>query len=189
VKFERMNAQDLAITLPPKATHPANSVVLLEFNEVPKGGGIRRLSDDVGANQLLAFDAERHNGNKSGADSGLGYGDGKRNNYCVLGWNSPGQWIAWEVRVDKPTSFDVSLNYGKAKGGDYEVRCGDWKSGKTAPTLEGELPWITDAQVDKLGTLALEPGTHRIELRVTKGNNGAEVFRPLELFLTPKKGD
>jgi len=184
--FQRLNAQDVAVTLPPAPTHAADSVVLLEFNETPQGGGVRLVSDSSKTNQLLAFDAERHQGEATGADSGLGYRDGKQNNYCVDKWTRADQWLSWEVRVEQPTQFDVSLNYGKCLGGEYEVRCGQWKSAKAAATATPPIPWIATPQVDSLGTLTLPPGVHHIELRVTKVSEG-EVFRPLEMWLTPKK--
>lgn len=186
LKWKRLNDLDIAVSLPAKATHASDSVIRLTFGALPQGGGVRLVNGAAATNQLLVFDAERYQGDKKGNDSGLDYGDGKQNNYCLMNWISPEQWISWEVRVEKQTVFDVALNYGKAKGGDYVVQCGNWKSGKSTAFLEGDLPRIPPPQVDQLGSLSLAPGIHRIELRVTK-SNGKEVFRPLELWLTPQK--
>ena len=186
LESQRINELDLAVTLPPNPSNPTDSVLLLEFDNAPMGGGIRLVNHDSPTNQLLTFDAERHRGDAMGADSGLGYGDGKQSNYCVNNWISEDQWISWDVRLEEPARFSVSLHYGICKGGDYEVRCEAWKSGKSAPAIDGSVPFITSAQVDQLGALSLSKGIHRIELHVTKGNK-AEVFRPLELWLTPEK--
>jgi hypothetical protein len=186
LEWKRINAFDVAVTLHSKPTHAADSVILLEFDAPPKGGGVRLISENSVTNQLLAFDAERHMGSKTGQDSGLSYADGKQNNYCVLNWTKAEQWISWEVRVDRPAVFDLSLNYAKVRGGEYGVRCGDWKSARTMGFIEGEVPRFPPTQVDQLGSLPLAQGVHRIMLHVTKVNGG-EVFRPLELWLTPKK--
>ncbi|NBZ95622.1 MAG: alpha-L-fucosidase [Proteobacteria bacterium] len=185
--FKRLNQHDLAIMLPPKAPNATDSVIRLEFANPPKASGVRLLSNRTKINQLLAFDAERHQGEKTGTDSRLGYRDGKLNNYCVDNWTTPEQWLSWDVRVSEPVKFDVSLNYGKGLGGEYELSCGDWKSSKKAAEVAPPVPSIASPQVDQLGTLTLEPGVHRIELRVTKANGKGEIFRPLELWLTPKR--
>ena len=184
LQYGRINDQDLVVTLPPNSIHPADSVIVLEFSGVPKGGGVRLLSDQVPVNQLLAFDAELHGRGKTGEASGLGYRDGKMNNYCVDNWTRPDQWLSWEVRVNKTTHFDVSLNYGKCGGGEYEVRCGGWTSGPINASTNGQDAVIAEAHVDQLGSLALSAGIHTIELRVTRVKQG-EVFRPLDLWLKP----
>ncbi len=87
--------------------------------------------------------------------------------------------------MTESANFEVSLAFGKCKGGSYELRCGDWKAEGTAPTVAGSVRRIADVPVDALGTLPLQPGKHRIELRVSHVNDG-EVFRHLELWLTPE---
>ena len=185
VQFKRLNARDLAVALPSSPADAADSVVVLEFDETPRGGGDRLLSSRTRTNQLLAFDAERHRKNLTGAETGLGYRDGKLKNYCVDKWNSTEQWLSWEVRLNEPIHFDLSLNYGLGLGGDYEVRCGTWTCARTAPSSGNANAWIADTKVESLGSLFLPAGTHRIELHVTRANAG-DVFRPLELWLAPQ---
>ena len=71
-------------------------------------------------------------------------------------------------------------------GGEYEVRSGSWKVTKTAPSSGIKDAWIADTKIEPLGSLSLPAGVHQIELRVTKVND-KDAFRPLELFLTPRK--
>jgi alpha-L-fucosidase len=187
ISFHRLNDLDLAVALPVTPVSPAASVVVLEFDDIPRGTGVRLLNDDVKTNQLLAFDAKIHDNSELGDGVvKLGYGDGKLNNYCVNNWVRNDQWISWEVRINQAASFDVSLHYGIGKGGDYEVRCGNWSSAQVAPGVEGKVPWIATPRTDSLGRLTLPAGIQTIELRVTRVNDG-EVFRPFDLFLTPEK--
>ena len=186
VKTERLNAQDLIVHLPGTAPEQADSVIALEFDTLPQCGGVRLLSGRTRTNQLLAFDAERHRGDLTGAATGLGYRDGKLKNYCVDQWTSTEQWLSWEVRVNEPARFDVSLNYGLGAGGNFEIRCGAWKAAGTATSSGVANAWIADTKVEPLGALSLPAGTHRMELHVIRANGG-EVFRPLELWLTPIK--
>ena len=186
VGFKRINDHDLEINLPSKAIDSISSIVQLEFDKIPQGGGTRLISNRTKTNQLLAFDAERHRGDLKGSESGLGYRDGKLKNYCIDNWNSTDQWISWEVRLNQPTEFDLSLNYGIGLGGEYEVRSGSWKVTKTAPSSGIKDAWIADTKIEPLGSLSLPAGVHQIELRVTKVND-KDAFRPLELFLTPRK--
>ena len=185
LKWKRITAQDLAITLPAKAVNRAASVIKLEFEQKPSCGGVRLLSDS-NRNQLLAFDAELHrDGNNE--TTGFGYGDGKKNNYVVKNWKHTSQWMSWEVRLNTATSFDTSLRYGICKGGTYELSCGDWKQAceaKVSP--KKDIPGIAKAGLDPIGRLELPAGVHRISLRLTKTNpKGEEALRPLELWLKP----
>jgi alpha-L-fucosidase len=183
---KRFSATDVEIALPAKSARIANSVVRLEFDQEPKGGTIPLL-DGYGLNRILAFDAVLHRGDQTGMENtGFGYRDGKRDNYAVYRWTQTEQWMGWEVRVNEPTRFEVSLRYGVGKGGEYELRIGDWKVGQTAAICKGAVPWIAKPHVDELGDLLLPAGVHQIELRLTKTNSDKdEALRPLELRLKP----
>ena len=65
-----------------------------------------------------------------------------------------------------------------------KLRC-DSKAERSAPTLESPVRRIADVLVDALGALPLQPGKYCIELHFSHVNDG-EVFRPLELRLTPE---
>ncbi len=161
----------------------SDTVIALEFDDVPKSGGVRLLSNAGETNQLLAFDAQRHRGDQTGDASRLSYGDGKKNRYYVGGWKETKQWLDWEFRLNEPAKFDVNLRYAKGSGGGkYALRCGTWEAAGLA-TRQGRRDEIVD---EKLGKLDLPAGTHRIELRAAEVGQG-ELFLPLELQLRPSK--
>jgi alpha-L-fucosidase len=183
IPTRRLNAGDLAVDLPARPTGAAHPVVVLEFATAPRGGGVRLLADNVPANQLLVFDAERHRGPKTGDATGLGYGDGKINRYYITGWTDPDQWLSWDIRLNAPTRFEVVLNYGRGTGrGEYELRCGDWKERRTV----SDRAAIDKSFTELLGPLSLPAGNHRLELRALRAEGG-ELFRPLDLQLHPTR--
>jgi alpha-L-fucosidase len=180
LKLQRMNETDLSIAVPNAAPDTADSVVALEFDEQPKGGGIRLISGDrTITNQLLAFDAERRRGDASGEAAGFGQGDGKTNRYYLTGWTDPRQSLAWEFRLNMPARFNVVLRYTKGSGtGRYEVQCGEWKASRA---VSHEVK--TDRAFEEpLGSIELAAGTHRMEIHALEVTGG-EIFRPLEVQL------
>jgi hypothetical protein len=182
---KRLNEHDLAAQLPIHAPSAADSVVVLEFDEAPHGGGIRLLSTDVPVNRLLVFDAERH-GEKhqvetAGDEAGFHYGDGKINRYYVTDWTTTNQWLSWEFRLNQPARFALAVNYGKGTGtGAYEVRCDDWKVGNPVSAKVG----IDRSFEESLGEINLPAGVHHLELRAMRVRDG-ELFRPLALQFRP----
>ncbi len=185
---QRTTSQDVEISQPNPSVKSSNCVVRLEFSEVPEGETIPLL-DHLGDNRILAFDATLHLGEKTGMRAtGFGYRDGKRDNYAVYRWKKTGQWMSWEVRVNEATRFDIALRYGICKGGEYELRCGDWNVVRTAPSCEGSIPWIATPQIDELGSLLLPAGVHQIELRAISINED-ELIRPLELWVNPSASE
>jgi alpha-L-fucosidase len=180
VTVARKSDLDVAIDLPDKMPDAADTVIALEFDGVPHGGGVR-LVDSKMANRLLTFDAQRHRGAATGDASRLGYGDGKKDRYYVVHWTDPRQWLDWDFRLNDPAKFDVVIRYAKASGhGDYSVRCGDWQ-GKGTVETRGKSGEVTEKN---LGTLDLSAGKHHIELRADDIKSG-ELLWPLELLLQP----
>ena len=189
--WTRMNDLDLAIEIADRAIDEAATVIKLTFATMPVFGGIRLLSHTI-SNQLLAFDAQVHSGDSVGIHgTGLSYGDGKINNYGVNGWKCSDQWLSWSFRLNAPAIFDVSLNYGRRRGGVYEVRCGSWSKSKQAQIDTAKvLPGFALGAIDTLGRIELPPGEHQISLHVLKGNaTNEETLRPQELLLVPKCTD
>lgn len=188
LKGIRFNSNDVELIMPDKTLRTANSVIRLEFDKILEVDEIQLL-DRFETNRLLAFDATLHHDKKTKLEeSGLKHRDGKIDNYAVYNWTQTEQWISWKVRINKAQRFNLSLRYGIGKGGDYQLSTGDWEVVATAPTCEGNVPWVAKPHVDKLGSVLLSKGVHEIKLRVTK-TNGDEVFRPLELWLRPEVVD
>jgi hypothetical protein len=183
LKVDRKNDTDVAIELPDKLPDAADTVIALDFDAAPHGGGLRLLDAKL-PNRLLTFDAIRHRDAATGDASRLGYGDGKKDRYYVNHWTDPRQWLDWDFRLNEPAKFDVVIRYAKAPGsGDYSVRSGDWRGkGTVAAGKEGA---VTE---QKLGTIDLASGKHHMELRAERIASG-ELFWPLELLLKPASGN
>ncbi len=180
LKVVRESEHDLTIDLPAKLPDAADTVIALDFDSAPAGGGARLL-DAKTVNRLLTFDAVRHRGDQTGDASRLGYGDGKKDRYHVTHWTDPRQWLDRDFRLNEPAKFDVVIRYAKAPGhGDYVVRCGDWQ-GKGTVVEHGKEGAVTE---QKLGSIDLPAGKQQIELRAEQIESG-ELFWPLELWLKP----
>jgi len=164
LKFRRLNDHDLAIALPQSAPDPADSVIVLEFSEAPRGGGIRLLGP---TNQLLTFDAEQQG-------DGFGRGDGKANRYYLTNWTRTDQSLSWTVRLNAPAHYNVTLRYEKGSGtGRYELQIDNWKTSRA----------VSDkTQPESLGQIDLPAGVHQIHLRALEATGG-ELCRLLELQL------
>lgn len=183
--ISRVNTEDVALQLPARPKGAAHPVIILEFAETPRGGGVRLLSAALPANQLLTFDATWWRGEKTGRSTGLGAGDGKIDRYYITGWDSPEQFLSWDFRLNEPAAFEVVLNYTKGTStGVYAVACGDWSaSRRVSPDAKTDV-----AYPESLGVITLPAGVHRIELRALKiedAKKGNEIFRPLDLQLRP----
>jgi alpha-L-fucosidase len=179
VASSRLDERDLVLELPAAPPSADDSVVKLAFAGPIEADPVRLLAASAGAvNRLLAFDAE--------ASRGLGYGDGKRDRYFVTGLNSPRRSLTWKVRLNEPTTYDVTIRYagGDPQGtGSWLVGTGDRKLNAAA-----ERPPRPEAVLERpLGKLTLPAGEHTIKLSSPDVERG-EVGRPLEVRLTVVAG-
>lgn len=113
-----MNPLDVAISVPTNPPDKADSVVIL--NCEPPGNiqtdPIRLLQPTYPVETLRAFDGELH--------GGLRFGPGKKTDDVVMDWKKPGQFISWSVRLDRPVTYEVAINYDadtESSGNTFEV--------------------------------------------------------------------
>jgi alpha-L-fucosidase len=174
LEFSRLNDKDLTLRLPKSAPSADDNVVKLAF-----GGDIAcdpiRLLATTGKNRLLTFDAER--------SRGMGTGDGKRDQYFVTGMDSPRRRLTWQVRVNEPVTYDVSIRYAagdRRAEGHYAVEAGNQNLSQALvrPARDEKV------HEESVGKLTLTPGQHTITL-YSPDANGRELFKPLELQLKP----
>jgi alpha-L-fucosidase len=100
---ERLNALDYRIQLSPVAPDKVDSVVALECEEPIQADSARLLQPSYPLETLRVFDGELH--------GGLKFGPGKKTDDVVMNWEKPNQFISWTVRLDKPTAYEVVVNY------------------------------------------------------------------------------
>lgn len=117
-KVTRLNPLDVAISVPTNPPDKADSVVIL--NCEPPGNiqtdPIRLLQPTYPVETLRAFDGELH--------GGLRFGPGKKTDDVVMDWKKPGQFISWSVRLDRPVTYEVAINYDadtESSGNTFEV--------------------------------------------------------------------
>jgi alpha-L-fucosidase len=176
LSFERRGEKDLIIRLPERAPSPDDSVIKLQFAVDIECDPVRLLATSGTTNRLLTFDADR--------SRGMGTGDGKRNQYFVTGMNGPRRRLTWNVRLNEPATFDVSIRYAagdRNAEGHFVVETGDQKLTESVSQPERSGP----VRKDLVGTFTLSPGEHTITL-YSPDANGRELFRPLELILQPQ---
>jgi alpha-L-fucosidase len=175
LKFRRLNDLDLVITLPDKAPDQANSVIVLEIDNVIKTDPVRLLTTKKTPHRLLAFDAQQHG-------SGLRYGDGKKDRYYVEGWDKVEQVLSWTLRLNEPQTFKVTMKYIAAPGGGGQLAL---KTSQT--TVSINIP-VTEkggeAVTTSVGEVKLSKGTHTITLAPER-ILGTELMKLLELELIP----
>ena len=175
LRIGRINPLDLSLTLPAVAPDSVNTVIVLETKSPVNADSIRLLSG-TSANHLLVFDADLHG-------TGLRYGDGKTNRYFVENWKQKDETISWELRLNEPKTYKVSLTYVGSKECEGKIRLeSDNVSLNEFPVKaqqrDGDLISLD------MGIVSLNKGNHQLKLEpveITK----TELLKPLEIKLIP----
>ena len=142
ISFSRINDKDMAVHLPANAPDPMNTVIAFTLKKTEKAYPIRLL-DDTGDNTLFTFDAEL-------MGTGLRFGDGKINRNYVTNWKTDDQWMRWKVRINKPSKYDLFLDYNTA---------GDADKGEVIVNIGGENFRVNyPAHPEKKGTNSVAIG-------------------------------
>jgi hypothetical protein len=176
LKTERVNALDWRLDVPVATPDPADSVVVIEGEEQFVCDPVRLLLPTVATNTLRVFDGERHG-------KTLRFGAGKTRDAFVDNWSKTNEWMAWPVRLNEPTAFDVSVSYDAAAESSrsrYVVQLGNEKlTGSVEP---GQQLWM------RLGRVNLEPGAFEVRL-VPAEIQGGELMRLRSIMLTAVKAE
>ena len=142
VSFSRINDKDMAVHLPANAPDTMNTVIAFALKKTEKAYPVRLL-DDTGDNILFTFDAEL-------MGTGLRFGDGKINRNYVTNWKTDDQWMRWKVRINKPSKYDLFLDYNTA---------GDADTGEVIFNIGGENFRVNyPAHPEKKGTNSIAIG-------------------------------
>ena len=173
LKYKQLD-KDLQIDLPAVCPDTANTVIALsvdEYRVYPE-----RLLDSQSINNLLVFDS-KFSGN-------FIHGDGKIYRNYFSNWTDSDQTISWIVRLLKPATFRISINYNKERFSDsgtvvldidkklYEASYSSGAKSLPVETLE-------------FATVKLNAGTHVITLK-GKNYEGDQWMRPMSLTLAPE---
>ncbi|HTL67094.1 MAG TPA: alpha-L-fucosidase [Lacunisphaera sp.] len=173
---DRLNADDLELTLPSAAPDPVDSVIVLDFPAQIATNRAIRLAPGVSPTRLHVMD-----GRLDGP--GIRYGDGKATRDVVEEWSGGDASVTWVVRVPQTTTFSVAAQYNThnaAETGTYTLAAASQVlRGKVTPTAE-----VTTLRTDELGPLILPAGEHTIVIRPAE-IAGGNLMRLRQLELTP----
>ncbi len=162
LSVRRVNADDVAITLPETAPDAVDTVVVVE-PEGPVKADTAQLLRARGETLLHVFD-----GKLSG--EGARYDDGKANRDCITDWTGNNAHVRWDVRVAEPVRLALAADYAASEkhGGMFEVVVdgGNPIAGNVAPVKRtgGDQEFARQ----NLMTLDLKPGRYTVTVRPTK---------------------
>jgi len=122
------------VIVPPPNPDPISTVVAVKFKEPPAlmegmdaaGPPVKQAAD--GSTALKAVDANIH-GDTAQYES---------DKDCVGFWTNAADWVSWDIAVEKPGTFDVTVTYASAPdsaGSEYVLSvAGQELTGKTTST-------------------------------------------------------
>ena len=173
LKINKLNQLDKIISVKLAKTDSVNTVIVLVPKGVVKTDTIRLLGRNGEKNRLLAFDANLHG-------KGLSFGDGKTDRYYVQGWKQKDQWLSWNVRLNEPAEFDITLKCtgSKKSGGTYILEVAGQQLKATIPSFQ------KDGAIKELkpGKIKLPAGNFEITLKPF-AITGQDLMQPLEVIL------
>lgn len=187
------NGKDVWVDVPTACPDTVNSVVVLECASDLKVDSRRRISTTQEADCLRTFDAQLVGGAR--------YGGEEVEAHCVQNMKKKGDGVVWPVRLDKPTTYEVSIAYvapapkykdemvegdaGKelrkassGAGGVYSISLGGKRLVKKVST--------GDDVEEVVGTVTLPAGEFDIRIQ-TESVSAVELFRPRYITLKPVK--
>lgn len=187
------NGKDVWVDVPTACPDTINSVVVLECASDLKVDSRRRISTTQEADCLRTFDAQLVGGAR--------YGGEEVEAHCVQNLKQKGDGVVWPVRLDKPTTYEVSIAYvapapkykdemvegdaGKelrkassGAGGVYSISLGGKRLVKKVST--------GDDVEEVVGTVTLPAGEFDIRIG-TESVSAVELFRPRYITLKPVK--
>jgi hypothetical protein len=106
------------------------------------------------------------------------FGQGKKDNAYVEQWTNASDKIAWTVRANEPTTFELSATYDAeptSAGGAFEVQAGPEK-------FKGVVRAGRE-QTQRLGQFVVPPGEQEIRVQAAQ-IAGTELMRLRHLTLT-----
>jgi hypothetical protein len=163
---------DPAITVPPVAPNPIDSVIPYSIKGAFGPESVRLLSPTQ-RNVLGVFDSQ----------TTLGFTDGKAPRAYVQNWTRPDQTVLWPARLNRPGEFDVWARYSTASPairGKFAVEVGGQRlEAIVEPTAKDTAP-----REVKLGSLKLPAGTAAVRV-VPIQIEGPELIRLFSITLVP----
>jgi alpha-L-fucosidase len=165
----------------PASPDPIDTVIAVRFNAAPAidAAASGPASGKQAADGSIAL---------KGADATI-HGDTAQyeaDKDCVGFWTNAGDWVSWDVTVDKPGTFAVELTYAAdagSGGAEYEVSVA---GAKIAGKVKETGGW-SEFTTDKVGTLKIEKAGKTTVAVKAKSKPGLGVMNLRALDLKPAK--
>ena len=164
---------DLLVRLPVSCPDTVNTVIALSLKDGKYKAGDSRLLMPGEKNQLLTFDAL--------LSKGLSTGDGKVYRNYVHNWKNNDQTITWKVRLLKPATFRVNLEYNKEDKTDMGTVILEI-NGKPYQASYSPDQHVRNSESLYVGTIDFAPGEYEIVLKGAQ-YKGKQYMRPMQLTL------
>ena len=175
LRAERINLNDVAVTVPAQAPDAADSVVVrVMIGNL--GGDPARLLSATQDNVLGTFDAR--------VSSGMRFTDGKAPHAYVYQWTRADQAVTWPARLNQAHEFEVWVRYstGSPEGrGRFAVEVGTQR-------LEVEVEGTakdTEPREVRAGVVAVRAGELAVRVVPVK-IEGSESIRLFSVTLKPR---
>jgi len=172
---------EVGIAVPSTALDKVDSVIELQCDGDIVADETRLLQTAFPIETLRVFDGQLH--------GGLRFGPGKKTDDVVMEWKKPDQFIKWSVRVDRPTAYDVIVNYdadAASAGNKFTVTFALPEKMKLAMAPDSVTGVVKGKQrsesIGRVHCWSADP----FEIKVAaKEINGGELFRLRRLELRP----
>jgi len=171
---QRLNLNDVVVTVPPRAPDAADSVIALELIGNVGGDAVRLLSTTQ-TNVLGVFDAQ--------ATAGLRFTDGKAPHAYVYEWTRPDQSAGWPARLNDAAQFEVWAKYSTGTSkihGRFAVEIGKQRLEADIESTEKD----TEPREVKVGMVKVTAGAAGVRVVPVK-IEGGELMRLFSITLKP----
>ena len=156
LNFERVGPSDILVSVKDVKPDPVNTVLVLEFPNPPPTLPARLIGAKGKRTVLHVFDGKLKG-------KGIEYGDGKQYKDVTEKWSNPGDSVSWQIRVESPEVYKVTLVYSTSSVidvGQFTIRAGQESlSAKVLGTLEPR-----QFREDPVGQISLKRGTYPLTI-------------------------
>jgi len=177
-KVTRDSDYQITIDGPKEAPDKADSVIAVEFEGDLKVSPLRPASTNELPNHLHVFDSTVH-GKK------IQFTWVKVNIDYTYGWSDPKEWLEWPLRLTKPATYDVKINYAtksQKQDGQAMIKVGD----KEFPFTIKPTRSLRTLDTVTLGQVTLPAGDFSVAVKPVEIKDG-ELMYLREIILEPVK--
>lgn len=182
IDYRYVRKGDCILSVPLAAPDTMNTVIVLEYNIMPRKAEGYFIAPHTTINRLLAFDAIQ-------TGKGFSFGDGKTARFYTEGWQKKDQSLSWKFCTIKKAEYKIILKYlapAESSGGAYDLAIDLYdKETKRQYSIENKVitdPVATKVITQEAGTVSLQPGYYNLYI-TPKAFGKTELMKLLEVQL------